>query len=144
MEQEKSKEQKRSVGRKPKKDKCKFRYTVNLDSKDNDKFKMLFEESGLENISRFLHHAIFNKEIKVVKLDKATMDYYIRLTNFYTQFQLIGNNYNQVVRALKTNFGEKRAFALLYKLEKATIQLVIVSKEIISLTEEYEREYLSE
>lgn len=48
--------------------------------------------------------------MKVVKIDKATNDYYILLTNFYNQFQAIGNNYNQTVRAIKTNFGEKEGF----------------------------------
>ncbi len=134
---------KENSGRKPKKDKCKYRYMVNLNSEDNDKFKMLFEQSGLDNISRFLNYVIFNKEIKVVKVDKTTVDYYTRLTNFYTQFQHIGNNYNQVVRALKTNFGEKRALAMLYKLEKATIQLIVVSREILLLTEEFKQKYLN-
>lgn len=70
------------------------------------------------------------------------MDYYIRLTNFYHQFQSIGNNYNQTVKAVKTNFGEKRAFVLLRNLEKATIDLVLLSKRIILLTREFEEEYL--
>ena len=59
---------------------------------------------------------LFGREIKVVKIDKATMDYYIRLTNFYHQFQAIGNNYNQTVKAVKSNFSDKRALALLYKI----------------------------
>ena len=49
------------------------------------------------------------------------MDYYIKLTEFHRQFQTVGNNYNQVVRTLKNNFGEKRAMALLYRLEKLSI-----------------------
>ena len=79
----------------------------------------------------------------MVKLDKAAMDYYIRLTNFYHQFQAIGNNYNQTVRAVKANFGDKRAFALVAKLEKATLELVVLSKQIIALTREFEERYLN-
>ena len=71
------------------------------------------------------------------------MDYYIRLTNFYHQFQAIGNNYNQTVKAIKSNFSDKRALALLYKLEKITMELVVLSKQIIALTREYEEKYLS-
>ena len=133
---------KKTVGRKPKKDPSKYRYTVNLNDEENDKFRLLVEQSGMENISRFIHHAIFGREIKVVKIDKATMDYYMRLTNFYHQFQAIGNNYNQTVKALKTNFSEKRALALLYKLEKATIEFILLSKQIIALTKEYEERWL--
>jgi hypothetical protein len=131
-----------TVGRKPKKDPSKYRYTVNLNEEENGRFRLLLEQSGIENISRFIHHILFGKEIKIVKVDKATMDYYIRLTNFYYQFQAIGNNYNQTVKALKTNFSEKRALALLYKLEKATLELILLSKQIIVLTQEYERKWL--
>lgn len=129
-------------GRKPKKDPSKYRYTVNLNEEENDKFRLSFEQSGMDNISRFIHHCIFGREIKIVKVDKATMDYYIRLTNFYHQFQAIGNNYNQTVKALKTNFSEKRALALLYKLEKTTLELILLSKQIIALTREFEERWL--
>jgi len=69
MEDDRMSKRLRQIGRKPKIDKSVYRYTVNLNGEENDKFKMLFEQSGLENISRFLNHAIFNKEIKVVKVD---------------------------------------------------------------------------
>lgn len=133
---------KKTVGRKPKDNPAKYRYTVNLNEEENDKFRLLLEQSEVENISRFIHHALFGKEIKIIKVDKATMDYYIRLTNFYHQFQAIGNNYNQTVKALKTNFSEKRALALLYKLEKSTLELILLSKQIIALTREYEERWL--
>ena len=46
------------------------------------------------------------------------------------------------MKAVKSNFGEKRAFALLRNLEKATIDLVVLGKRIILLTREFEEEYL--
>ena len=100
------------------------------------------DRSGLKYKARFIKAMILDREMKVVKLDKAAIDYYIRLTNFYHQFQAIGNNYNQTVKAVKTNFGEKRAYALLRNLEKATIDLVVLSKRIIMLTREFEETYL--
>lgn len=142
MNNENRNKKSKTVGRKPKNNPAKYRYTVNLNDEENDRFKLLFEQSSVGNISRFIHHALFGKEIKVVKVDKATMDYYIRLTNFYRQFQAIGNNYNQTVKALKINFSEKRALALLYKLEKATIELILLSKQIIALTREFEERWL--
>ena len=142
MTDESRNKKRKTVGRKPKKDPSKYRYTVNLNEEENDRFRLSFEQSGMDNISRFIHHALFGKEMKIVKVDKATMDYYIRLTNFYYQFQAIGNNYNQTVKALKTNFSEKRALALLYKLEKITIELILLSKQIIALTKEFEERWL--
>lgn len=142
MNDDNSNRKKKTVGRKPKSNPAKYRYTVNMNEEENDKFRLSFEQSGMDNISRFIHHCIFGKEIKIVKVDKATMDYYIRLTNFYHQFQAIGNNYNQTVKALKTNFSEKRALALLYKLEKTTLELILMSKQIIALTREFEEKWL--
>lgn len=136
-------------GRKPNKggrprvaDKAVHRYVVRLTDEENLRFVRMFEQSGLTEHSRYLKAVIFKTPLKIVKVDKATMDYYIRLTNFYHQFQAIGNNYNQTVKALKSNFGEKRALAMLYKLEKATIELVVLSKKIIALTREYEQRWL--
>jgi hypothetical protein len=77
-----------------------------------------------------------------VKFDKAAMDYYIRLTTFHSQFRAIGVNYNQIVKHLKTAFTERTALTLLYKLEKATIELVAIQKHMMKLTEEFEQKYL--
>jgi len=79
--------------------------------------------------------------MKVVKIDKAAMDYYMRLTNIYVQYRAVGVNYNQTVKAIKTNFGEKRAAFLLNKLEKETIKLVFISQEILRLTKEFEEKH---
>jgi hypothetical protein len=72
----------------------------------------------------------------------AAMEYHARLTNFYSQFRSIGVNYNQVVKHLKVTFTEKTALSLLYKLEKATMELVAINKQIIDLTREFERKHL--
>ena len=129
-------------GAEAKSDPAVHRYVVRLNSEENGRFNIQFQKSGLKEHSKFIKAMLFGHEIKVVKIDKATMDYYIRLTNFYHQFQGIGNNYNQTVKAVKTNFGEKRAYALLRNLEKATIDLVVLSKRIIMLTHEFEEAYL--
>lgn len=129
-------------GRKPKADPAIYRYGFKLNATENARFISAFLQSGLDEKSRFIKALIFNRELKVVKIDKSTKDYYIRLTNFYGLYQAIGVNYNQIVKALKTNFGEKPAIALLHKLEKATIELVVLSKLIIQLTKEYEAKYL--
>ena len=39
-------------------------------------------------------------------------------------------------------FVEKKAMALLYKLEETSRQLVAVSREIVALTQKFEREWL--
>ena len=142
MEENKNRKTRKGVGRKPKTDPAVYRYVVRLNSEENVKFDIQFQKSGLRERSKFIKAMIFGKEIKVVRIDKATMDYYVRLTNFYHQFQAIGNNYNQTVKAIKNNFGEKRARALLYKLERLSLELMLICKKVMALTQEYERKWL--
>lgn len=130
------------TGRKPKNDPADYKYSFRLNAGENARFERLLADSGAKDRTLFIKGSIFSEQLKVVKIDKATMDYYIRLTEFHKQFQAIGNNYNQVVRAIKNNFGEKRAAALLYRLEKLSVELMLVCKKVTALTQEYEQKWL--
>ena len=124
-------------GRKPKADPAVFRYSVSFNEAEHNDFLSRFERSGMKVKAHFITSCIFDRELKVVKIDKAAMDYYMRLTTFHAQFRAIGTNYNQVTKALKSTFTEKKALAFLYKLEKATLELVNLQHKIIALTEEF-------
>jgi hypothetical protein len=113
-----------------------------MNDAENIRFLSMCEDTGMEDKSRFIKSILFQKELKVVKIDKAAMDYYMRLTTFYAQFRAIGNNYNQVTKALKSTFTEKKALAFLYKLENATRELVAINQKIIDLTKEFEAKWL--
>ena len=69
-------------------------------------------------------------------MDKTLVDYYTKLSDFHAQFRAIGTNYNQVVKELRCHFSEKKAMALLYKLEQQTVELVKLSREIVELSRE--------
>lgn len=125
-------------GRKPKTDPCKNRYVFYLNDTDHCRLNGMFLQSGQNEMSRFLRSVIFNRPMNIVKTDRAMLDYLMRLTNFYSQFQAVGNNYNQTVKAIKTNFSEKRALMLLRQLEKATFELVAINKKVIALTKEFD------
>ena len=132
----------RKGGRYYKLDPAICRYQVRLNMRDNAKFLTLFEQSGMKTKSRFIVARIFNKEFTVHKINKSAIDYTIRLTSLYTQYRAIGVNYNQVLKILNSNFSEKRALSYLYKLEKYTIELITVSKEILELTKKFEDKWL--
>jgi len=129
-------------GRKQKLDPCRNRYVFYLNDAENCTLNAMYLQSGKKGLSSFLKSLVLNKQMKVVKIDKASMDYYMRLTSFYSQFQAVGNNYNQTVKALKTNFSEKRALVLLRQLEKATFELVAINKKVIELTAEFEQKFV--
>ena len=84
----------------------------------------------------FLKAHFFGQKFKVLKVNKTLVDYYTKLSDFHAQFRAIGTNYNQVVKELRIHFSEKKAMALLYKLEKLTIDLVKLSREIVELSRE--------
>jgi hypothetical protein len=114
-----------------------------LNSREKSQLERMMERAGIADRSKYVKSALFGREVKVVRIDKAATDYYMRLTHFYHQFQAIGNNYNQTTKAIKSNFGEKRGLSMLYRLEKATVELVVMSKRIVELTEEFEEKWLS-
>jgi len=144
MTQEPKKKVRKSAwGRKPKADPCRHRYAINLNEVDNARFLALYDASGAKNKARFITACLFGKPLKVVKVDKAAMDYCIRLTEIHAQYRAVGVNYNQTVKALKSNFGEKRWLQMLCQLEKQTLELVVLTRQVAALTDEFERKYLS-
>lgn len=141
MDEQQNKKQYKG-GRNPKKNPSIHRYVFRLTDEENAKFLSLFEVSGADNKAQFITSVLFEKQIKTVKIDIASMDYYMRLTTLFGQFRAIGVNYNQIVKLLYRNFSEKKAAAYLFKLEKQTAELAQLCREIVKLTEEFEIKYL--
>ena len=131
-------------GRKPKLNPRTHRYSLNLDDVENAKFLAFYDQSGYRMKAHFIKNCIFGKSFKVLKIDKSKVDYYIQLSQLFSQFRSIGNNYNQVVKELHSNFAEKKALALLYKLEQYTVELVKTNQQIIALTKQFEVSYKEE
>lgn len=129
-------------GRKPKLNPSKNRYVFRLTDEENLKFLKLYEASGVGNKAKFITTILFQKELKVIKLDVQTMDYHTQLTKLFYQFQSIGNNYNQIVKILYRNFTEKKASFYLFKLETYTKELALICKKMIELTKEFELNHI--
>ncbi|MFA5044919.1 MAG: conjugal transfer protein MobA [Paludibacter sp.] len=136
--EDKKETRKTNVGRNPKNDPAIFRYSISFNEVEHAAFLARFDASGMKVKAHFITACIFDKAIRVVKLDKAEMDYYMRLTTFHSQFRAIGVNYNQAVKSIKFAFEEKKALYYLAKLEKATIELVVLNRQIMDLTEKLE------
>ena len=99
-------------GRLPKPNPAIRRETVNLDEAGHARFLTMFEQSGLLSKSKFIAARIFNEEFRVIRTDRATMEYVVKLTELFRQFRAIGVNYNQAVKELHIHFTEKKALAL--------------------------------
>lgn len=134
--------QQKKTGRRPKVDPAKIRYTISFNELEHSRFLELFDKSGMKVKAHFITSCIFEKTIKTVKVDKGTIDFYMRLTSFHSQFRAVGVNYNQIVKILYHNFSEKKAAAILYKLEKNTVEMVEIFKKVMQLTEEFHQKHL--
>jgi hypothetical protein len=95
-----------------------------LSKAEHERFLQLFERSGKKSYAAFIADCVLNYEPKIIEINKPAIDYAILLSKFSGEFRRIGANYNQVLKALKSNFEERTAMKLLYHLEKATIELV--------------------
>lgn len=143
MNEEKREPRKRGKGgRPPKNDPAKHRLTVNLTDTQHAGFLAMFEQSGVQSLSGFISARIFGDEFRVVKTDASAIEFTAKLTALHSQFRSVGVNYNQIVKELHSNFGEKKALALLYKLEKATVELAGIGREVMQLCEEFKAKYL--
>lgn len=129
-------------GRNPKTNPSIHRHVFRLTDEENARLLRLFEASGMNNKAKFIVSVLFDKEIKAVKIDKGTTDFYMRLTSLFGQFRAVGVNYNQVVKLLYSRFTEKKAAAFLYKLEKQTAEMESLCKKIIELTDEFNQNHL--
>jgi hypothetical protein len=136
--EEKKTPRKTKVGRNQKSDPAIFRYSISFNAVEHTAFLGRFDESGMTVKAHFITSCIFDKPIQVVKLDKGLMDYYMRLTTFHSQFRAIGVNYNQAVKSIKFAFEEKKALYYLAKLERATLELVVLNRQIMDMTEKLE------
>ena len=139
---ENNRKQLKKTGRRTKEDPAKIRYTISFNEEDHSRFLSLFDQSGMQVKAHFITSCIFDKTIKTIQIDKGTVDFYMRLTSFHSQFRSIGVNYNQIVKLLYKNFSEKKAAAFLYKLEKQTAEMAMLCQKIIQISEEFEAKHL--
>ena len=117
--------------------KASYKYSFRLDEQQNIRFCRMLAEAGLEhNRSRFIVKRIFNEEFVVVKRDPSKVQFIARLNDFYFQFQKLGNNYNQIVRAVNTHFSHTAIPRQVLLLERRTRELKALSEQVIALSRE--------
>lgn len=110
---------------------------LRFDDDEWTKVLTMHEQSGVNARAVFIKAHFFGQQFRVLTEDKSLVEYYTKLSSFHAQYRMIGNNYNQVVKELRCHFSEKKAMALLYRLEKCTMELVAITKDVVRLTEEY-------
>ena len=131
----------KKTGRDPKPDTKTHCVMVRFDNSEWNRFLTMYEKSGVYAKAVFLKEHFFGRTFKVLTVYRALVDYYTKLSDFHAQFRAIGTNYNQVVKELRCHYSEKKAMALLFKLEKQTVELVKLSHRIVELSRELEKKW---
>jgi hypothetical protein len=119
---------------------------VNFSSEEDMRFLKMFDRFGMISKSAFIKARIFGEPFHVVSFDKSQHEYYTKFfavqsgkaerSDFHAQFRMVGNNYNQTLKELKSHFSERRTVASVYKLEKYMMQLVQIMHKVTELTDE--------
>lgn len=102
---------------------------------------MLREAGCEENRSRFIVRRIFEEAFTVVRRDPSKTEFVARLNDFYYQFQRIGNNYNQVVKAINTHFSSTSISRQIAELERRTGELKTLSIEILNFAKQLAKKW---
>lgn len=105
------------------------------------RFLAMYEQTEVRAKAVFAKARIFGEEFRVFREDRTLVEYYAKLSSFHAQYRMIGNNYNQAVKELRCHFSEKKAMALLYKLERCTKELAALTRWIVELTKEFEERW---
>ncbi|MFV0290451.1 MAG: conjugal transfer protein MobA [Mangrovibacterium sp.] len=137
---EKEEKKKNAAGRPKEADPARNAVMVRFTDAEYARFMMLFEQSGVFAKSAFVKARVFDEAFRVVKIDQSKLKYIAKLSEMQAQFRAVGVNYNQVVKMLHQHFSEKTARAMLYKLEKLTVELVKISHRMEELTDEMKRD----
>ena len=134
-------EKRKKGGRIPKLKPKTHQVMLRFDEDEWNKFITMYEKSEVYAKAVFAKALMFGQQFRVLKVDKTLVDYYTKLSDFHAQFRAIGTNYNQIVKELKSHFSEKKAMALLFKLEKCTQELVVLSHRIVQLSQDFEERW---
>lgn len=125
-------------GRPPLIDRCDHCVKVRFNNAEWDELIRMMEKADMTVKATFIKQLIFGKPFKVLVTDRNLSVYCSKLSEFFAQYRMIGVNYDTVVKTLRENFTERKAMRLLFRLEKATLELVGLTKDVMSLSEKFD------
>ena len=120
---------------------CTHCVMVRFDDLEWDSLIRMMERADESVKATFIKQLIFGKPFKVLTSDKNLAIYCSKLSEFFAQYRTIGVNYDLVVKELRANFTEKKAMTLLYKLEKATIELTKITADVKALSMQFDEQW---
>lgn len=128
-------------GRPPSPNRCTHCVMVRFDDLEWDALTRMMEKADETVRATFIKRLVFGKPFKVLTTDRSLAVYCAKLSEFFAQYRTIGVNYDLVVKELRANFTEKKAMTLLYKLEKATIEMAKITADVRALSQQFDEQW---
>lgn len=128
----------KKAGRKPKIDTTVFRCSVNFTATEKATLLTMYDKVQVESMSAFIKMILFSKPFKVFYIDENTREFIDKLSSLNSLYRTVGGEYGLLVKTLRENFTEAKAMKALYELEKKTIELVRISREIVELARQFD------
>ena len=131
-------------GRPPVTNECIHCVKVRFDDLEWDSFIGMMEKANQDVKATFIKQLVFSRPFRVLKTDRSLAVFCAKLSEFFAQFRTVGVNYDLVVKELKSGFSENKAMTMLYKLEKATLEMTSVMHEVKDLAKRFEGQWLQQ
>ena len=131
-------------GRPPVTNECIHCVKVRFDDLEWDSFIGMMEKANQEVKATFIKQLVFSRPFRVLKTDRSLAVFCAKLSEFFAQFRTVGVNYDLIVKELKSGFSENKAMTMLYKLEKATLEMTSVMHEGKELAQRFEAQWLQQ
>ena len=128
-------------GRPPLTDRCDHCVKVRFNNAEWDELTRMMERADTTVKATFIKQLIFGKPFKVLTTDKSLAAYCAKLSEFFSQYRTVGVNYDLAVKELRANFTEKKAVAQVSRLERATLELVSITHDVMALSQKFESQW---
>lgn len=129
------------IGRPPSPNRCTHCVMVRFDDLEWDALTRMMEKADETVRATFIKRLVFGKPFKVLTTDRSLAVYCAKLSEFFAQYRTVGVNYDLIVKELRANFTEKKAMTLLYKLEKATIEMAKITADVRALSLQFDEQW---
>ena len=130
-----------SGGRPPKTNATAFRSSVNFSATEQAQLLTMQEKSGIASLSAFIKMRVFGTPFKVFVVDDNTRVFIDKMSSLNAHYRTIAIDYDLLLKTLRENFTEKKAMAVLAKLERQTIELVKTNREIVTLARQFDGQW---
>lgn len=125
-------------GRPPKAEPTTFRCSVNFTAVDEAKLPITHGQSGIQSLSAFIKMQLFGKTFKVHYIDDNMRIFIDKFSSLQAHYRTISIEYSNLILLIRQNITDKKAMSALYKLEKITIDLIKLNREIVSLPQTFD------